>query len=149
MGSYFRQAEKIVLSQRQKNAGFETNSVGICINPGKPKAVAENLPTTPNCKSIEGCLFCDKYRVHADEVDVRKVLSARYYIQKASRLANSHEQYIRLFFATLQRIDFILGELKRRIPELVEKMVLEVDIGGELDVFWSGKLEMLMELDLA
>ncbi len=149
MGSYFRQAEKIVLSQRQKNAGFETNSVGICINPGKPKAVAENLPTTPNCKGIEGCLFCDKYRVHADEVDVRKVLSARYYIQKASRLANSHEQYIRLFFATLQRIDFILGELKRRIPELVEKMVLEVDIGGELDVFWSGKLEMLMELDLA
>jgi hypothetical protein len=149
MGTYFSQVEKIVLTQRQENTGFEPNSVGICTCPGKPKVVAENLPVTPNCKGVEGCLFCDKYRVHADEIDVRKVLSARYYIQKASRLANSQEQYIKLFFATLQRIDFILGELKRRIPELAEKIEMEVDIGGELDAFWSGKLEMLMELDLA
>ena len=149
MATYFSQVEKIVLNQRQENIGFETNSVGICTCPGKPKMVAERLPITPNCKDIEGCLFCDKYRVHVDEVDTRKILSARYYIKKVSRLANNQEEYLGLFFTTLQRIDFILGELKRRIPEVVDKITLEVDIDAELDAFWFGKLEMLMELDLA
>jgi len=148
MGSYFSQVEKIVLVHRRENAGYEANSVGICTCPGKPEAIAEYLPVMPNCRGVEGCLFCDKYRVHADEVDVRKVLSTRYYIKEVSQLAASQEQYIKLFFPTLQRIDFILGELKRRIPELVEKIAQEVDIDGELDIFWSGKLEMLMELDL-
>lgn len=35
-----------------------------------------------NCYTPEGCLFCDKYRIHVDATDIRKSLSCRYCIEK-------------------------------------------------------------------
>ncbi len=148
MSRYFNQVEKVVLSKGQEIAGSEVNPVGICTRPGEPKAVVDNLPLIPDCKGAEGCLFCDKYRIHADEMDVRKILSARYCIKKTSHLASSHEQYEQMFMRIFQRINFILFELKKHNPGMVEKIEQEVDIDGELDAFWSAKLETLMELDI-
>lgn len=148
MGAYFSQVEKIVLSKGQEMAGSEANSVGVCTRPGEPKAIVDNLPLTPDCKGAEGCLFCDKYRVHADETDIRKVLSVRYCIKKTSRLAESHGQYGQMFVRLLQRVDSILFELKRHNLGVVERIEKEVEIDGELDAFWSAKLETLMELEI-
>lgn len=148
ISSYLRQVENVVLMKDQTIAGGEHRSLGICLSPKHPQAIADRLPVIPDCKGSEGCLFCDKYRVHADESDVRKLLSARYCVKANSNLASSPEQFGRLFSGVLQRIDFILNEIRRYDEKMVEKIEQEVDIEGELDSFWSAKLEMLMELEL-
>lgn len=148
LSAFFSQVEKVVLKQGQEIAGSEIRSVGICTFPKHPQAIVDHLPVIPDCKGAEGCLFCDKYRIHADETDARKLLSARYCIKKTSHLASSPEQFRRLFGCVLQRINFILNEVKRRDVKMMEKVEREVDIEGELDPFWSAKLEMLMELEL-
>lgn len=148
LSTFLNQVEKIVLKQDQKIEGSEVRSIGICASPRHPQAIVDHLPLTPDCKGPEGCLFCDKYRVHADETDARKLLSARYCIKITSHLASSQEQFARLFGSVLKRIDFVLGEIKRRDTKMVEKIELEVDIHGELDPFWAAKLETLMELEL-
>lgn len=148
LSSFFSHVEKVVIEKGQEIAGSETRSVGICISPQHPKAIAENLPVKPDCKGSEGCLFCDKYRAHADDTDVRKLLSARYCIRKTSHLTSNQEQFDRLFGRILQRIDFILLEIKRHDLKMVEKVEQEVDIEGEMTPFWSAKLATLMELEL-
>lgn len=148
MSNFFSRIEKVVLKKGEEIAGSEGRSVGTCISPEHPKAVAADLPITPDCKGSEGCLFCDKYRAHADETDVRKLLSARFCIRKTSALANSAEQFDQLFGRILQRIDFILGEIMRHDLEMVDKIEGEVDEEGELTPFWSAKLELLVELEI-
>jgi hypothetical protein len=148
ISSYLRQIENVVLTKDQTFADVEHRSLGVCLSPKHPKGIADQLPVIPDCKSLEGCLFCDKYRVHVDESDIRKLLSARYCVKVTSHLANSPEQFGRLFGYVLQRIDFILNEIKRHDGKMVERIEQEVDIEGELDSFWSTKLEMLMELEL-
>jgi hypothetical protein len=111
--------------------------------------IAQAVPIVPGCKSAEGCLYCDKYRVHADETDIRKLLSCRYCLRTTSNRAASLEDYDRTFGAVLRRIDFLLDELKKRDADLVARLENAVDVGGELDVFWSSKLEQLLELGVA
>lgn len=66
--------------------------VGICSNYGNPNPLSNALVKV-NCKSPEGCLFCDKYRIHADEKDARKLISCRYYLQKTAQLSNNKEKF--------------------------------------------------------
>lgn len=148
LSAFLSQVEKVVLKNGQEIVSSEACSVGICISPKDPQPIASHLPITPDCKGAEGCLFCDKYRVHADEKDTRKLFSARFCINKTSFLASSREQFGKLFGGVLQRIDFILNEIRRRDPRMVERVEIEVDDDGELDPFWSIKLGALMELGL-
>lgn len=149
LSAFLSQVEKIVLKKGQNIAGSEVRSIGICTSPKHPQAIVDHLYITPDCKGAEGCLFCDKYRVHADETDARKLFSARYCIRITSHLASSTEQFERLFGGVLRRIDFILNEVKRRNLKMMEKIEREVDVDGELDPLWSAKLETLIELELA
>jgi hypothetical protein len=63
--------------------------------------------------------------------------------------ADSIEQYDRSFGAVLRRVDFLLDELRRRDAALVEQIEHDVDIEGNLDAFWSTKLDQLYELGVA
>jgi hypothetical protein len=49
----------------------------------------------------------------------------------------------------LRRVDFLLDELRRRDAALVEQIEQDVDIEGNLDAFWSAKLDQLYELGVA
>ncbi len=148
MGSFLAHVEKVVLACGQKVEHGETRSIGICSAPSHPVPISGQVPVQPDCKGPEGCLFCDQYRVHADETDTRKLLSCRHCIRKTSHLASSQEQFGRVFGVVLGRIGFILGEIGRRDGPLVERIEHEVDVDGELDPYWAIKLETLMELDL-
>jgi hypothetical protein len=63
--------------------------------------------------------------------------------------ADSIEQYDSSFGAVLRRVDFLLDELRRRDAALVEQIEQDVDIEGNLDAFWSAKLDQLYELGVA
>ncbi|MFM0091997.1 hypothetical protein PQR46_34450 [Paraburkholderia sediminicola] len=119
---------------------------GGCSAHGLPQKVG-NAPVESNCRDPLGCLFCDKYKVHTDERDVRKLLSCRYCIERTSHLADSEEQFQLFFEPILTRIKYLLDEVDRRCVGLVGRIMDEV-AAGELDPYWSSKLEMLIHLEL-
>jgi hypothetical protein len=148
IGEFLSHVEKVVVSKEQEIENGEVRSIGMCAAPNHPAPVSAHVPVQPDCKGPEGCLFCDQYRVHADETDTRKLLSCRYCIRQISHLANTREQFDELFGVILNRIEFILDEIGRRDRTMVTRIEREVDTDGELDPYWAIKLETLMELDL-
>jgi len=149
MGAFLASVEKTVLKPGNDPAGSIRSAVGICIGFHKPAPIAASVTVQPDCRSTEGCLFCDQYRVHADAADVRKLLSCRHCVRLVSGRADSIEQYDSSFGAVLRRVDFLLDELRKRDAALVHQIEQDVDIEGNLDAFWSTKLDQLYELGVA
>lgn len=149
MGVFLASVEKAVLKPGNDPAGSIRSAVGVCIEFHKPAPIAASVTVQPDCRSTEGCLFCDQYRVHADATDIRKLLSCRHCIRLVSGRADSIEQYDSSFGAVLRRVDFLLDELRKRDAALVDQIELDVDIEGNLDAFWSTKLDQLYELGVA
>lgn len=148
MSNFFEHLADLVVSKGQPIVRGVNLAVGACSSFGAPIQVANNVPIMPDCRGPEGCLFCEKLRVHADERDTRKLLSCRYCIQQTSHLAATEEHFQRQFGPILDRIQKILDEVNRREPGMVERVRQEVEEEGELDPYWAGKLEMLMDLEL-
>jgi hypothetical protein len=57
------------------------------------------------------------------------------------------EYFLSVFSPILNRIDVLLTEIERRSDGLVERIKIEVS-EGELDPYWSGKFEMLIDLGM-
>jgi hypothetical protein len=100
----------------------------------------------PDCKGPEGCLFCDKFKVHADEKDTRKLFSCRYVLRQTAPMMGSEERLQSLLGPFFERIQTIIAEVAQRDSTMVAKIAAEVDDDGELDPYWARKLEMLMAL---
>ena len=106
-------------------------------------------PIKPDCSVQEGCLFCDKYRVHADETDYRKLLSFRYVSEKTKTLAQDEEHYQNLILPAIEKIDQLLSlildssALSNDTAESIRKDVYENE---NLDNYWQKKLDFLNEL---
>jgi hypothetical protein len=149
MGAFLASVEKIVLMAGDDPVASIRSAVGVCIGFHKPAPIAASVTVRPDCRSTEGCLFCDQYRVHADATDIRKLLSCRHCVRLVSGRAGSVEQYDRSFGAVLRRVGFLLDELRKRDAVLVDQIEQDVDIDGNLDAFWSTKLDQLYELGVA
>lgn len=141
---FFEGVRTAILQKSDVVEGAMDGPIGPCKSFGNPKAVLPG-PIAPDCSAAEGCLFCDKYRVHVDEKDVRKLLSCRYCLQKTARMAESEEQYRVVFVPVFSRIDAFLKEIRRHDAPLVSRIAREVE-RGELDSYWATKLETLIGL---
>jgi len=137
-----------VIDKGQVVEGGVERSVGYCSAYGAPNIINGPAPVQPDCKILEGCFFCEKYRVHADETDVRKLISCRYCLQQTIQFAGSEEVQSSLN-PIFKKIEEVLSEISLRDKELVIRITKAVEDDGELDNYWARKLEMLMELDLA
>lgn len=146
MGAFLGRVASVVVARDEPIAGGTTSSVGACSSYGAPVALSSNAPVTPNCRGPEGCLFCDKLKVHADEKDTRKLLSCRYCIRLVAPTESSFENTQQSLQPILDRIDTIIGEIAERDPDMVLRVTKEVDEEGELDAYWAGKFNMLMSL---
>lgn len=137
--------DKMIISKGVQPEGVQASAVGACVSYGNPQPVAADvLVVAPNCQNPEvGCLFCDKFKVHADEQDVRKLLSCRYCLTRTSHLAGFHA----LSAPLIDRIQLILDEIHRRDDSLVARITKEVE-DGELDAYWASKYDMLLRLRL-
>jgi|APLak6261685727_1056166.scaffolds.fasta_scaffold00657_3 hypothetical protein len=148
VSSFLNEISKTVLSKRTEIKGGKNQSLGTCSDYGAPRQAIAQANIVPNCKTPEGCLFCDKFKVHADKTDTRKLISCRYCIHKTAYLAESNQNYEDFIIPVLTRINIILDEIAARDSNLVNSITTEVEEYGELDSYWSGKLEMLIDLGL-
>jgi len=146
-----RTVERITVQMLDETVEAQASPVGACasIHPQPEKAIGftEQAPT-PNCQQFEHCLFCQHYAVHADDEDVRKLLSLKsllgYIKQKATDLIKWESQ----FGVVLHRIDEVLTELSNAYVDLRERIVAiqdEVE-SGDLDAYWLNHFELLIDL---
>ena len=149
MGAFLASVERTVLKPGDDPAGSIRSAVGVCVEFHKPVPITASVTVQPDCRSTEGCLFCDRYRVHADATDIRKLLSCRHCVRLVSGRAGSIEQYDSSFGAVLRRVGFLLDELRKRNAAMVDRIEQDVDVAGNLDAFWSAKLDQLFELGVA
>ena len=146
-----RTVERIAVKTLEGNVDAHTLPVGVCTTtmpqPEKAIGFTEQAPT-PDCQQFEHCLFCQNYAVHADDEDVRKLLSLKsllgYIKQKATDLIKWESQ----FGVILHRIDEVLTGLSNAYVDLRESIIViqdEVE-SGDMDVYWLNHFELLIDL---
>lgn len=149
MGDYLSQVEETVLKRGEDPVGSTAKATGLCVKEDSPRPIMINPPAKPNCKDQEGCLYCDKYRVHADETDARKLLSMHYCLRQTAHFAASAEEHAAVFGHLLARIDSLLDQICNKTPEMsasIKRIRNEVDEEGKLDAYWAAKLDFLYQL---
>lgn len=146
--SYFDEFNGAVLKSTKRKRRMETDAGG-CTKPNQPSASGEFKEAfAPNCETQEGCLFCDKYVVHPDEKDIRKLFSMSFLIRQYEAITDI-ESFNSVFAALLGRITEILNEIKlssKRANSLVESVKVDVFENENLSEYWACKYEMLDEL---
>jgi hypothetical protein len=125
---------------------------GNCIEPKVPQALSNtsSLNVLPiDCGDQKTCLFCSKYRVHGDEIDIRKLLSIKYIIIQSQHLAASIEHFNNTYTLVLTHIDELLSKIRllgEEQAELIINIHQQVFEHEKLSEYWSRKLELLNEL---
>ncbi len=146
-----RTVERITVRMLDETVETQASPVGACtttnLQPEKAMGFTPQAPT-PDCQQFEHCLFCQHYAVHADDEDVRKLLSLKsllgYIKQKATDLIKWESQ----FGVVLHRIDEVLTELSNAYVDLRERIVAiqdEVE-SGDLEAYWLNHFELLIDL---
>jgi hypothetical protein len=146
MGKFLGEVASAVISPSEAVQNGTIRSVGICASFGKPAPLPIPVPVQPDCDRVEGCLFCEQIRVHADETDARKLLSCRYVINLTAPLSETEEEYNRVLRPIITRIDDITSDIATHDAAMVERVRREVEEDNEFDPYWAGKAEMLMTL---
>ncbi|TXI77984.1 MAG: hypothetical protein E6Q42_04065 [Dechloromonas sp.] len=126
--------------------GGEEGPLGTCSAPHSPVAVAGDVPVSPDCQNQNGCLFCRKHLVTADEKDIRKLASCAYVIRQTIYLPDAEAH----FKPVLEVIDELLVEIGtfEGCADLVETVTHDVYENGNLDPYWSQKLSLLDSLEI-
>lgn len=145
MGQFLGSLEKTVLAAF---VGFPEASptaalpVGACADYGKPAPSASEPLVQPDCAKVEGCFFCDNYRLHADERDLRKLLSCRAALQRIAPLQPDSARAEHVYLAIIDRVDALLRQIQFLVPKVYSEVRTDVE-RGNLTAYWSAKLQQL------
>lgn len=121
---------------------------GGCGDHGHPKPLVENPLVEPDCKKTEGCFFCDKFRVHADQEDSVKLMSCRSVLERLAPGLGDSGAAERVYLFVVDRISALLAEIKRINPEAHESARVAVLEEQRLSRYWASKLQQLHLLGL-
>jgi hypothetical protein len=146
MSQFLGSLEKMVLAASDDlsmRSTTEALPAGACANYGKPLPSGQTPIVQPDCRRVEGCFFCENYRLHADEKDLRKLVSCRVALVRIAPLQPDSARAERVYLSIIARIDALLDEIKQRIPKVVEEVRQDVDNRGNLTTYWSTKLQQL------
>jgi hypothetical protein len=144
LGSFFDSLTTAAKVVAEKEDSLHPVPAGQCKGYGKAIPIMKEPPVPVQCDRSEGCVFCESYRVHADEIDVRKILSCWQYLEYTSSLAESKEEFDKAFRKIFGRLTELLAAIEARVPGLVARVRNEVD-EGNLAPYWRGKVELLID----
>ncbi|HHF2901772.1 TPA: hypothetical protein ACPJZU_004377 [Vibrio alginolyticus] len=139
---------KVVDVTDNTNSSQSTNVTSIpcghCEEINDPKSIMDDPPFKPNCKTQYGCLYCEHYICHADEVDIHKLLSLLCIITLVKKSSINYKRADELLDELLVRINVIMTQLKEhstKSAELVAKYEVIVMTDGVLTDFWEMRLQ--------
>ncbi|MEW8646712.1 MAG: hypothetical protein AB2563_11490 [Candidatus Thiodiazotropha endolucinida] len=148
MGNFFEHLSLLRNSDCEPS-GTVDSAIGKCSHFGDADATEVDPPVPPNCHQPEGCLFCKRYFLHADETDARKLVSFRYCINQTAHLSASPEHFASIFEPIQHRINQIIDLIKnvgKKETAMINRVITEVEEDELLSPYWANKLHMLMEL---
>ena len=140
---------------RAKVIALTSLPVGACVDHGHPSvstaaqaasassASSASPPVQPDCNKMQGCFFCDKYRLHADEADIRKLLSCRRVLGPIASLSHDSLVAHNVYQAVVDRVDSLLAELQRRAPQAYEAARVDVLERGNLTPYFARRVGQL------
>lgn len=146
IGEFLGSLQKTVVNARKnlpEHPHQKVIPIGRCADHGKPSPTVSSPIVVPDCSKVEGCFFCDNYRLHADENDMKKLMSCRRVLQYITPLNGDSIRAERVFTAIMDRIDSLLGELRRRQPQTFEAVRMDIEERGQLTRYWANKLQQL------
>ena len=154
MTNYLNSLQKTVLEASEQAPGAKVIAltpipVGNCADHGHPIVPAASSepsvrpPVQPDCKKAQGCFFCDKYRLHADEADIRKLLSCRRVLGPFASLSYDSLHAHKVYQAVVDRVDSLLTELQRRAPQAYAVARFDVVERGNLTPYFARKAGQL------
>jgi hypothetical protein len=109
-----------------------------------PISIMDEPPIPPDCKTPQSCLFCIYYVCHADEEDLRKLLSLLFVIQIIMDKTVDFEFADQTYGLLAIRIDYILegiSAISKSHYQLVTRLKIEVLEDGVLNAFWNKRLD--------
>lgn len=146
--SYFSKLSQKIISIKNKKPSHAEVPAGHCTQLDKPKAESD-APIQVNCHTPQGCLYCEHFAVHADKIDIRKLLSLEYIIKETKTLAHSIEHFESINGGLLIRIDALLKEIAQ-LNEFTQSSVTiirkEVYEEEKLSHYWNNKLNQLVNM---
>lgn len=146
IGEFLGSLQKTVLEASeslQEQSHQKIIPIGLCADHGKPSPTTSTPAAAPDCSKVEGCFFCENYRLHADEEDMRKLMSCRRVLQYIVPLNEDSIRAERVYTAIVDRIDTLLGELRRRQPQTFETVRVDIEERGQLTRYWANKIQQL------
>ncbi|MEB3767279.1 hypothetical protein [Acinetobacter sp. MD2] len=146
-----RTVEHINIQILDEAADAQISPVGACVTatpqPEKALGFTSQAPS-PNCQQFEHCLFCQHYAIHADDTDVRKLLSLKFLLGHIKQKATDLIKWEQQFGVVLHRIDEVINDLSSTYANLRDRIFLiqeEVE-NGDLDAYWLKHFERLIKL---
>ncbi len=146
-----RTVERIPVQTLDETVDVQTLPVGACtttnLQPEKTLGFTKQAPA-PNCQQFEYCLFCQYYAVHADDEDVRKLLSLKSLLGYVKQKATDLIKWESHFGVVLHRIDEVLNNLSNTYGNLRDRIfsIQEEVENGDLDAYWLNHFELLIDL---
>lgn len=104
---------------------------------------------TPNCKDLMGCLFCKKFRLHADITDARKLVSLEFVTKEMIHACKDIVHFNSVYSLVLSRISFFLEQMTLREPRMKTQLLevrVEVFQNHQLTDYWQRHLERLVKI---
>jgi hypothetical protein len=130
----------ITLKEFRSPEGDEATQAAHCKKPDNPMPEAQAVSAIVKCGNPRGCLFCDNFRIHADEEDVRKLCSQKYVTMETMSLADSESHFNEVHGETIARIDLYLdhiSKLSKSKELLVKRIHHDVFSNENLTPYWS------------
>jgi len=149
VGGFFNTIGNQIRATRTASDSSMETAVGSCDQGGTQPDPLPDAPFDLNCSHQQGCFFCKHYSVHADEIDIRKLVSVLFYINAGATRAHDVNTFNDLFGAIINRINQLLEEIGRISllkKQLVSRVKEEVFTEEALDEYWLCKLNRLETL---
>ena len=148
LSSFFADYNKILVIKKEIKS--TPIAVGQCVDILSPswRSIAT---VEPDCKTPEGCLFCDHYRVYADVEDYRKLLSLQFILRQSKFLASSESHFSQILAPVIRRIDSVLEEIEKSntlSKDEISNIRSSVNDLEELSGYWLHKLSMMDDLEI-
>lgn len=146
MTNYYDSLNKYLILRPDEG---QSTSVGQCKKYGEPKTRLESDRIKVDCKLPEGCLFCEEYGNHADELDIRKLWSLLYVINESKYIAKNEEHFLSVFSIVIDRIEEIIQYIKEHrhhVIDLINDIKEDVFENENLTPHWEHKLTTLINM---
>ena len=92
--------------------------------------------------------MCENYALHADEIDFRKILSVKYWLENIGRsVAINNDEFLGKYQPIIGRIEEILAQALMLSPEikiLITSISQQVD-AGQYDPYWQVQIDTLID----